>query len=97
MLMLSLSHRNSAVDASLYDESYSPSARSSNTQHLHLHLMEKLNLSDNGSKRKRGTKKESPAGSQGSPEDFDDNKSATSARSKVSSLQKSKSITKKKA
>jgi hypothetical protein len=59
--------------------------------------MEKLNLSDNGSKRKRGKKKESPSGSHGLPDDFDDNKSATSARSKVSSLQKSKSITKKKA
>ena len=97
MLMFSMSHRNSAVDASLYDESFSPSARSSNTQHLHIHLMEKLNLSDNGSKRKRGKKKESPSGSHGLPDDFDDNKSATSARSKVSSLQKSKSITKKKA
>ena len=61
--------------------------------------MEKLNLSDNGagSKRKRGRKQESPSGSQGgSPDDFDDNRSATSARSKVSSLHKSKSITKKK-
>jgi hypothetical protein len=54
--MFSLSHRNSAVDASLYDESISPSAKSSNPQHLHLHLMEKLNLSDNGSKRKKGKK-----------------------------------------
>jgi len=27
---MSLSHRDSAVDASIYDESFSPSARSSN-------------------------------------------------------------------
>jgi hypothetical protein len=58
--------------------------------------MDKLNLSDNESKKKRGKKQESPSGSQGSPDDMDDNKSVTSARSKVSSIQKTKSITKKK-
>jgi len=63
---MNLSHRNSAIDASLYDESYSPSARSSNPQNLHLHFMDKMNLSENGagiSKKKKTKKKESPSGS----------------------------------
>jgi hypothetical protein len=42
------------IDASLYDESNSPSARSN---HLHVQLMDKLNLSDNDSKKKKKSKK----------------------------------------
>lgn len=59
--------------------------------------MDKLNLSDNGSKRKKGKKQESPSGSQESPDEIDDNKSVASSRSKVSSIHKTKSISKKKA
>jgi hypothetical protein len=64
---MNLSHRNSAVDASIYDESYSPSARSSNPQNLHLHFMDKMNLSDNGAKggisKRKKTKMKEPSSS----------------------------------
>jgi hypothetical protein len=59
--------------------------------------MDKLNLSDNESKRKKGKKQESPSGSQGSPDEMDDNKSVASSRSKVSSIKKTKSICKNRA
>ena len=83
------------IDASLYDESNSPSTRSN---HLHVQLMDKLNLSDNDSKKKKKSKKLATTPSEevmsSGERDGDDIKSINS--SKVSSLAKSKSITKKK-
>ena len=83
------------IDASLYDESNSPSARSN---HLHVQLMDKLNLSDNDSKKKKKSKKQATPPSEelisSGDQDGDDIKSINS--SKVSSLAKTKSIMKKK-